>query len=53
MRSVKDEFEEIVEELELLSNPGIRKRIENSLKAEKEGRTVKCSLADFKKDIGL
>lgn len=51
MKSLKDDFEEIVEELELLSNPKIRKQIEASLEAEKEGKTIKCSLAGIKKEM--
>lgn len=53
MKSLKDDFEEIVEELELLSNPKIRKQIEASLEAEKEGKTIKYSLTGIKKEMDL
>ena len=53
MKSLKDEFEEILEELELLSNPKIRKQIKESLEAEKHGKTIKYSLTGFKKKMGL
>ena len=53
MKNLKDDFEEIVEELELLSNPKIRKQIEASLEAEKEGKTIKYSLAGIKKEMDL
>ena len=53
MKTLKNEFEEIVEELELLSNPKLRTQIETSLETEKERKTVKYSLAHLKKNLGL
>lgn len=53
MSRLRSEFDEIIEELEILSNPDMRKQIETSLKAEKEGRTRRHTLAGFKKAIGL
>ena len=53
MQSLKNEFGEIVEELELLSNTNIRKQVSKSLKAENKGKTEKYSVVDFKKAIGL
>jgi hypothetical protein len=53
MTKLRGEFDEIIEELEMLSNPMIRKQIEASLKAEREGRTRKHTLPELKKAIGL
>ncbi len=53
MTELRSEFDEIIEELEMLSNPRIRKQIEASLKAEREGRTRKHTLPELKKAIGL
>jgi hypothetical protein len=53
MTKLRGEFDEIIEELEMLSNPRIRKQVEASLKAEREGRTKKHTLSEFKKAVGL
>ncbi len=53
MTELRSEFDEIIEELEMLSNPRIRKQIETSLKAEKEGKTKKYTLPELKKVMGL
>ncbi len=53
MTQLRSEFDDIIEELEILSNPRIRQQIEASLKAEKEGKTRKHTLPEFKKVIGL
>lgn len=53
MKDLRDEFNEIVEELEILSSPTMKQQIEDSLQAEKEGKTAKYSLNALKKDIGL
>ncbi len=53
MTRLRAEFDEIIEELEILSNPRIRKQIETSLKAEREGKTRKYTLNGLKKTIGL
>lgn len=53
MTRLRAEFDEIIEELEILSNPRIRKQIETSLKAEREGKTKKYTLNGLKKTMGL
>jgi hypothetical protein len=53
MTKLRGEFDEIIEELEMLSDPRIRKQIETSLKAEREGRTKKHTLSELKKAMGL
>ncbi len=53
MTRLRAEFDEIIEELEILSNPGIRKQIETALKAEREGKTKKYTLNGLKKTMGL
>lgn len=53
MTQLRAEFDEIIEELEILSNPRISKQIEASLKAEREGKTKKYTLPELKKAMGL
>lgn len=53
MTRLRAEFDEIIEELEILSNPRIRKQIETSLKTEREGKTKKYTLNGLKKTMGL
>lgn len=53
MTKLRAEFDEIIEELEILSNPQIRKQIETSLKAEREGKTKKYTLPELKRAMGL
>ncbi|GAB4413487.1 MAG: hypothetical protein OHK0032_09600 [Thermodesulfovibrionales bacterium] len=53
MTRLRTELDEIIEELEILSNPRIRKQIEESLKAEKEGKTKKYTLTGLKRAMGL
>lgn len=53
MTKMRGEFDEIIEELELLSNPRTIKQIETSLKAERDGRTKKLTLPELKKAMGL
>ena len=53
MTKLRGEFDEITEELEMLSNPRIRKQMETSFKAEKEGKTRKYTLPELKKVMGL
>ena len=53
MTELRAEFDEIIEELELLSNPEVRKQVERSLKAEREGKTKRHTLLELKKAMGL
>ena len=53
MTRLRAEFDEIIEGLEMLSNPKVRKQIEASLKAEREGKTKKYALPELKRAIGL
>ena len=53
MTQLRSEFDEIIEELEMLSNPRIRSQIEAALKAEREGKTKKYRLPEFRKATGL
>jgi hypothetical protein len=53
MTKLRAEFDEIIEELEILSNPRMRKQLETSLKAEREGKTKKYTLPELKRAVGL
>jgi hypothetical protein len=53
MQKLRNEFDEVVEELNLLNNQTVRKQIKNSLEAEKKGETIKFSISKFKKEIGV
>lgn len=53
MTRLRAEFDEIIEELEMLSNPRTRKQIETSLKAEREGKTKRYTLPELKRAMGL
>ena len=52
MTQLRAEFDEIIEELEMLSNPRTRKQIETSLKAEREGKTKRYTLPELKRAMG-
>lgn len=53
MTQLRAEFDEIIEELEILSNPRMRKQIETSLKAEREGKTRRYTLPELKRAMEL
>ena len=53
MQKLRNEFDEVVEELNLLNNQTVRKQIEHSLDAERKGETRKYSISEFKKEIGM
>ncbi len=53
MTKLRAEFDEIIEELEILSNPRVRKQIEASLKAEREGKTRRYTLPELKRAMEL
>ncbi|MDI6784964.1 MAG: hypothetical protein QME64_12840 [bacterium] len=51
MHKIRNEFDEVIEELNLLNTQSIRKQLEDSLAAEKNGKTKKFTIAEFKKQI--
>lgn len=53
MTKLRAEFDEIIEELEMLSNPRMRKQLETSLKAEREGKTRRYTLPELKRAMEL
>lgn len=53
MIKLRDNFNEVIEELEILSNKKIRAQIKKSLMAEKKGKTKTYSLSEFKREIIL
>lgn len=53
MHKMRDEFNEIVEELEMLSNIKVKKQIERSFEAEKKGQTRKFTLSELKNELGV
>jgi len=53
MTKMRDEFDGIIEELQIVSNPRTVRQIETSLKAERDGRTKKLNLPELKKAMGL
>jgi hypothetical protein len=53
MTQLRAEFDEIIEELEILSNPRMRKQLETSLKAEREGKTRRYTLPELKRAMEL
>jgi len=53
MTQLRSEFDEIIEELEMLSNPRTRKQMEASLKAEREGKTKRYTLPELKRTMGV
>jgi hypothetical protein len=53
MLKLRNEFDEIVEELEILGNLKMRDQIQNSLDAEKRGQTQKYTLSAFRKELDV
>ncbi|MFQ5762127.1 MAG: hypothetical protein ACE5PO_03750 [Candidatus Bathyarchaeia archaeon] len=49
--STKDNLDDFVDTLELLSNPEFRKNLEKGLKEAREGKTVKLTVQELRKRL--